>query len=190
MKRTTWTTVAALALAAAGALWAGEKAPQAVVDYVNAKLVRLGTDPVIVAAVKAENARGKTLDLVKAQDQKWTATAGIADYMKALMETEAAKLLRALQADTGFIAEAFVVDKLGANVAMTDKTSDYWQGDEAKFKNSFAEGAGAVFVDEVKFDDSTQTYVVQASFPVKDGAVVIGAITVGIDVDRFQKAER
>jgi len=69
---------------------------------------------------------------------------------------------------------------------MTGKTSDYWQGDEAKFKKSFASGAGGIFIDEVEFDDSTQAYLVQASVPVKDGGKVIGAITFGIDVDKIQ----
>ena len=83
-----------------------------------------------------------------------------------------------------YISVIFVMDNQGANVAMTDKTSDYWQGDEAKFKNSF--GKGSVFVDEVEFDDSTQAYLCQVSVPVTDGGAVIGAITFGIDVDRVE----
>ena len=71
-------------------------------------------------------------------------------------------------------------------MAMTDKTSDYWQGDEAKFQKSYNGGSGAVFVDEVEFDDSAQAYLCQVSVPVKDGAEVIGAITIGIDVDKIQ----
>ena len=69
---------------------------------------------------------------------------------------------------------------------MTDKTSDYWQGDEAKFKKSYNGGEGAVFIDDVEFDDSTQAYLVQISVPVKDGGNVIGAITFGIDVDQIE----
>jgi hypothetical protein len=70
---------------------------------------------------------------------------------------------------------------------MSDKTSDYWQGDEAKFIKSYSGGKGAVFVDEVKFDNSTQAYLVQVSVPVKDGDKAIGAITFGINVDKFGK---
>jgi hypothetical protein len=71
-------------------------------------------------------------------------------------------------------------------VAMSDKTSDYWQGDEAKFKKSFNNGEGAVFIDDVKFDDSSQAYTVQVSVPVIDGDKVIGAITFGIDLDQMK----
>jgi hypothetical protein len=43
-----------------------------------------------------------------------------------------------------------------------------------------------VFVDDVEFDESTQTYLVQVSVPVKDGDNVIGAITFGIDVEQVK----
>jgi len=166
--------------------WAvAEEAPQKVKDLANTTLAKLGTDPVIVAAVKAENAKGKTLDQIKSMDEKWKATAGIVDYMKALMDSDCGQHLRKIQASEPFFAELFVMDNQGANVAMTDKTSDYWQGDEAKFQKSYNGGSGAVFVDEVEFDDSTQAYLCQVSVPVKEGAEVIGAITIGIDLDKI-----
>ena len=165
---------------------AGEKAPQKVVDLAQSELAKVGTDPVIVAAVKAENGKGKSLDQIKAKDKEWKATAGVADYMKAIMESECGNHLKKIQDGKAYYAEIFVMDNQGANVAMTDKTSDYWQGDEAKFKKSFKGGAGAVFIDEVEFDDSAQAYLVQISVPVKDGGKVIGAITFGIDVDKIE----
>ncbi|MBU0993744.1 MAG: PDC sensor domain-containing protein [Proteobacteria bacterium] len=165
---------------------AAEKAPQKIYDLANKTLAQLGSDPVIVEAVKAENAKGKTLAAVKAMDDKWRATPGIADNMKAIMESPCGKRLREIQASASYYAEIFVMDDKGANVAMTDKTSDYWQGDEAKFKNAYSDGKGAVFVDDVEFDDSSQAYLVQVSVPVKDGETVIGAITFGIDVDKVE----
>jgi hypothetical protein len=113
-------------------------------------------------------------------------TPGIDDFMKSLMASDCAKQLAAIQQSMPYIIEIFVMDNQGANVAMTDKTSDYWQGDEAKFKQSFNGGAGAVFVDEVKFDESTQAYLVQVSVPVKDADKAVGAITFGIDIDKIQ----
>nr|WP_321402368.1 cache domain-containing protein [uncultured Desulfobacter sp.] len=163
-----------------------EQAPKKVFDLANSILVEFGKDPVIVKAVKEENAKAKSLDQIKAKDAEWKNTAGIADYMKAIMESECGQHLRDIQDSEGFYAEIFVMDNQGANVAMTDKTSDFWQGDEAKFQKSFNNGKGAVFVDEVEFDDSAQTYLVQVSVPVLDGDTVIGAITFGIDVDQIQ----
>ena len=78
--------------------WAiAEEAPQKVKDLATSTLAKLGSDPVIVAAVKAENAKGKTLDQIKSMDGKWKATAGIVDYMKALMDSDCGQHLRQIQ---------------------------------------------------------------------------------------------
>ena len=185
-KAVTFILVTFLVVLGTSMVYGGEAAPQKVVDLANGALAAYGQDPVIVEAVKAENAKGKTLDQIKEMDEKWKETAGVADYMQALMDNEAGKYLREIMDGQPYFAEIFVMDNQGANVAMTDKTSDYWQGDEAKFQKSFNNGAGAVFVDEVEFDDSTQTYLVQVSVPVLDGGKAIGAITFGIDVDKVE----
>jgi len=174
-----------VAMAGAPAL-AGEKAPQKVVDLADSTLVKMGTDPVIVQAVKAENAKGKTLAQIQELDKKWIATAGVVDYMKVMMESECGRYLKKIQSSQPYYAEIFVMDNQGANVAMTDKTSDYWQGDEAKFTESYKGGTGAIHVSDVKFDDSTQAYLAQVSVPVKEGDKAIGAITIGIDIDKLK----
>lgn len=163
-----------------------EQAPQAVKDLAATNLAALGSDPVIVAAVKEQNAMGKSLDDIKATDKKWQETAGIDAFMQSLMDSSCAKRLGEIIGSEAYFAEIFVMDNQGANVAMTGKTSDYWQGDEAKFAKSFADGAGAVFVDEVEFDDSSQAYLVQVSVPVMDAGKAIGAITFGIDVEKVE----
>ena len=167
-------------------LFAGEKASAQVVAFAQSKLAPLGSDPIIIEAVKAANAKGKTLAQIQEMDAKWKKTAGLADYMQAMMDSACGKRLLAIQETGEFYSEIFVMDNQGANVAMTDKTSDYWKGDEAKFQKSFNDGKGAVFVDDVEFDDSAQAYLVQVSVPVIDNGKVIGAITFGIDVDKIE----
>ncbi|MFZ5775670.1 MAG: PDC sensor domain-containing protein [Thermodesulfobacteriota bacterium] len=173
-------------LALVGTALAAEKAPQKIVDLANSQLVKLGTDPVIVQAVKDENAKAKTLAQIKEKDAKWMATPGVVDYMKSLMDNPCGKRLKEIQKSAPYYAELFVMDNQGANVCMSDKTSDYWQGDEPKFTESYKGGQGAVHISDVKFDDSTQVYAVQVSVPVKDGATTIGAITIGLDVDKVK----
>ena len=176
---------ALLLMGTISAVWA-EEAPQKIKDLAQNQLAAVGKEAVIVEAVKAENAKGKTPEQIKAMDAKWMATPGVGPEMKALMESTCGKFLGDLQKSSPYLLEIFVMDNQGANVAMTDKTSDYWQGDEAKFQKSFNGGSGAVFVDEVKFDESSQAYLVQVSVPVMDGDKAIGAITFGIDVDKVK----
>ena len=44
----------------------------------------------------------------------------------------------------GTIAEVFVMDDHGLIVGASGITSDYWQGDEEKFSQTYAKGAGAM----------------------------------------------
>ncbi len=186
IKIMTFTVFCMVLVAISGVLFAAEKASQKVTDLANSTLVKLGTDNTIIQAVKAENAKDKTLAQVKELDEKWKATPGIADFMRPLMDSECGRHLSNIQNKSPYYAEIFVMDNLGGNVCMTDKTSDYWQGDEAKFKESYKDGKGALHISKVKFDDSTQTYVVQVSVPVVDGSDIIGAITIGVDVDKIE----
>ncbi len=166
---------------------AGEKAPQSVLDLVDGVLSPLQTDPVIVAAVKQANKSQRSLEQIRALDEQWRATAGIDDFMRSLLDSECGRHLSDIKAGASYFSEIFAMDQHGAIVAMTDKTSDFWQGDEAKFSESYKNGAGAVHIGEVEFDESAQAYLVQISMPVKHGDQVIGAITVGIDVDLLEQ---
>lgn len=172
-------------VSAVGFVEASKKAPKKVVDLAHSKLVKLGSDPIIVEAVKMENSKRKSLAQIKEMDKKWRATPGLDATMKAMKTSKAGMHLISIMNSAPYYAEIFVMDNQGANVAMTGKTSDYWQGDEAKFQESYKGGKGAVHISNVKFDDSTQAYLVQVSVPVKDGDKVIGAITIGIDVDKI-----
>ncbi len=163
----------------------GEKASQKVVDL-SKDLVKYGTSSVIVKAVKAQNAQKLTLNEIKKKDEEWKKTPGISSFMKSLFDNECSKYLSKLQDQLGYCSEIFVMDNQGANVALSEKTSDYWQGDEAKFTESFNSGRGGIHISDVEFDTSSQAYLVQISVPVKDGGKVIGAITFGVDVDKVK----
>lgn len=186
MKRKTILVLVGLFFVLHSTISFGEEAPPAVKELAKSTLAAYGSDPVIIVAVKAQNSLGKSLDEIKTTDKKWQSTAGIDDFMESLMNSEGGKHLTKVLESQKYFAEIFVMDNQGANVAQTGKTSDYWQGDESKFKKSFAGGKGAVFIDEVEFDDSSQAYLVQVSVPVMDGGVAIGAITFGIDVEAVE----
>jgi hypothetical protein len=186
MKKSVYLIVINLFLFVTSSLLAAEKASPKIIDLANSKLIKWGSDPVIVSAVKGENAKNKTLDQIKEMDKKWMDTAGVDGFMKSLMESPCGKHLQTLQKTSPYYAEIFVMDSQGANVCMSDKTSDYWQGDEAKFIESYKGGVGAVQFSDVGFDKSTQAYLVQVSVPVKDAGKVIGAVTIGINVDKFK----
>jgi hypothetical protein len=150
------------------------------------RLQAWGSDPTIVAAVKAQNAKRLAAAQVKALDEQWSA--GKAESLvKQVTIGKCADHLRTLLAANNAYGETFVMDNQGALVCATAKTSDYWQGDEAKWQRAFNEGKGDIFIDRPKFDDSSSQRLAQISVPVLDNGAAIGAITIGVSVDKLQK---
>jgi hypothetical protein len=150
------------------------------------ELAPIGRDSKIVNWTKAKNSKGETSGQIKRLDGLWKGEEGIADYMKPYLEGDCADYLREVVALVPYLLEIFVMDNQGALVCETDKTGDYMQGDEDKWQKSFAEGMGAVFVDEPEFDKSFGTDILQISVPVMDGGKAIGAITFGVFANKVQ----
>ena len=148
------------------------------------------SDPVVAESIKAQN--GKHVSLSQAaidrMDKQWraeTKSGGGPLIDETLGNSLSAHLAGVKASNSGLFTEIFVMDNKGLNVGQSDVTSDYWQGDEAKWKNTFLAGAGALFIDEVEFDESSQQYQVQTSVAIIDPASnqVIGAVTIGINVE-------
>ncbi|MCM5553901.1 hypothetical protein [Pleomorphomonas sp. NRK KF1] len=158
--------------------------------YVEQHVVPFLSEAVVVDAINAQNAKFAGLQQadVDALDQKWRAEVEAGDKPmidEALASPLSKFLMEQREASEGVITELFVTDDKGLNVGQSDPTSDYWQGDEAKWQKSFQAGPGAIFVDEVEKDESTQQLQTQVSATIVDPktGAAIGAITVGLNVE-------
>lgn len=166
---------------------------QALFDEYVAKIQSWGKDPKIVAWTKQKNATGETLAQINERDKVWMATPGLDKFMRSFIENDCGDYVREFQKKDPAFREIFVMDINGALVGESDKTSDYNQGDEDKhIKTAQVGGAGATFIDKIKFDESTQAFTRQISVPVvdPDTGKAIGAITVGVDVSLLKKLAR
>ena len=170
-----------------------EDVSQQVKGIVDKELRAWAADPALVAAVIAANEAHAALSQaqIDSLDAAWgaeleTSTRPTIDPILAAPVSQALKAQ--IAASGGRFTEAFVTDNRGLNVAQAGPTSDYWQGDEAKFQETFPKGADAVHVSAVEFDESSQHYAVQASFTVIDPAskAPIGTMTVGLNAEMIQ----
>jgi len=181
--------VAAALMAAPAVAGTGEFAP-AMQDYVETNAMGWVTDPVLVDAIRAQNERFASLspDDILRMDAIWQAEVGQPDTptIAPVVTGPTADFLRArIGESAGVISEVFIVDNHGLNVAASGTTSDYWQGDETKFTESYGRGAGAIHVGDVEFDESTQAYLGQVSIAISDPETgqPIGAITIGLNAE-------
>ena len=149
-------------------------------------------DPMIVSAVKAQNQKHASLskaDIMRL-DKQWRREVGGGNrpLISKIMSNALSNFLKQkAEASQGLFSEIFVMDSKGLNVGQSAVTSDYWQGDEAKWKKTYLAGASAMHIGGVKKDESTQAFQSQLSLPVVDPAdnSVIGAITIGINVEQL-----
>jgi hypothetical protein len=158
-------------------------------ELAKGEIAAFAADPALVAAIVAQNGTTGSYDQAKidALDAQWRAEVGAASkpLIDATLGNAASQYLAGIQeASAGKFTEIFAMDAKGLNVAQSTLTSDYWQGDEDKFTQSYGGGAGAVHLGEIEQDESTQIFQSQVSVPVTDPATgaLIGAITVGVDV--------
>jgi hypothetical protein len=151
--------------------------------YARMDLARaIAREAAIVGFVQAKNTSGESAAEIQKRDGRWQA-GGEAALRKETTSGPCADRLRALVKDDPFVLEVILMDKQGALVCASVETSDYWQGDEAKWQKPMAEGAEA-FVDEPALDESTQTYAIQLSVPVSQGGSRIGALCLTLKVPR------
>jgi hypothetical protein len=76
--------------------------------------------------------------------------------------------------------EILVTDFLGRLVAASGRTSDFYQADEDWWKETYGDGMrGAVYIGDVRFDESTRVYAMEIAQPFVDPELgVIGVVKV------------
>lgn len=174
----------------ATAAWASDAHVAPMTDFAKSTVKQWTTNDTVINAVKAQNAKHAGLSQadIDNMDKDWRAQtdAGSKPMIDAVLGNALSGYLRQQQeASQGLVTEVFVMDNRGLNVGQSEVTSDYWQGDEAKWQKTYSAGPDAIFVDEVEMDESTQAFQSQLSMSIVDPASgeVIGAITVGVNVD-------
>ncbi|MBP0482943.1 hypothetical protein [Sagittula salina] len=159
-------------------------------SFLDTQIMPWVETPMLIDAITAQNANTAGYDAaqIDALDQQWRAEvgAGASDLVDGVLMNSAAEFLRQqVEKSDGTMTEIFLMDAHGLNVAASQPTSDYWQGDEDKFQKTYDVGAHAVHFSEIEFDESSQTYQAQISLTLTDPATgaPIGAMTVGINAE-------
>ena len=150
-------------------------------------------DSSVISAINNQNMRHANLDQtdIERLDNQWRSETSSSnrELVNAVLSNSLSSYLDDVNNGAGGLySEIFIMDDKGLNVGQSDVTSDYWQGDEDKWIKTYLAGPDAVFIDEVKFDESTQTFQSQLSLSVIDPmtGMTIGAVTVGVNVDMLQ----
>lgn len=195
MKRSALFASACAGLAMFGLAWSAQAADPNVDAAVRKAVSRDAqpwlAEPAVVDAVKAQNAQHKGLDQAKIDemDNQWKAAAkSSANPMYDKVASNAvSKHLKDIKArSNGKIAEILLMDNRGLNVAQTDSTSDYWQGDEPKWQKVYT-GGSDVYMTEPEKDEKSNALVTEVSVPVVDPASKekVGVAMIVLDTNKL-----
>ena len=131
-------------------------------------------------AVRRANDQELGAERLAALDEAWTGGELGREKIEEYTRSRCADTLRRLMKEAGSFVEAFAVDDEGALVCATGMTSDFFLGDEPKWKRAYRSGEGGVYVSEPTFDRSARELLVQISVPVTDDdGAVLGTLTAG-----------
>ncbi len=152
-----------------------------------AAMQQLVQNPQLIEEVRKHNARDLSLEEIQHKDSRWQDRQYHHEVAKQMYQSAIGRRLRALvELNDSIYSEIFLTDNRGANIASWPITTDYWQGDEAKWINCFNNGKGDIYIGELEFDDSSHNYAVQISVPVLDNSQAIGVLIAGIKLSYLQ----
>lgn len=148
--------------------------------------------PFLKEAISESNSKYETMDeeailhYLLGGDEKWIDAPDNSPLIKRYLEKRVSSRLKILAENEENIAEIFMTDKVGGLVALSSRTSDFFQADEEWWQKSFADGRGKDFIEEIMFDKSANTLSIPFSTPIRDGSgKVIGVCKALLDIQNF-----
>ena len=164
---------------------AGNPYSETLTDLVNSTISNWVQDPAVIAAILEQNATsaGYSDDQIAELDALWQSGSSEGqDLIDGVWHNALSEQLKGYKNTAPHLySEIFVVDGRGLNVGQSNITSDYFQGDEAKWQ--VPHETGEIHFGDVEFDESSQTYLSQVSAPIMHEGAFIGTITVGVNVE-------
>lgn len=156
-----------------------DAALQAKVDA-QVKLIQAwAADPVIVNAVKTQNASLPPEYSAMTQD-KWKDLSKLDPFVRSLDKNAAGEFLKSKKTDT--VIRAFLSDATGVKVGFTAKTLSWSHKGDPKHETPMT---GKAWQGPLEQDKASGLQQVQVSVPVLDGDKPIGSLVVGLSVSKL-----
>ena len=157
---------------------------QAELDRLKQTLVKQAADPVIVNAVKEQNAKGPIAGMDNA---KWKTVRRSDPIVQGLIHNPAGESLKKMiAASRDTLDKAFLNGAQGEKVAFAEKTISYLHKGQEKFDVPMSTGKPWQ-MSKQWFDESLQGYALQVAAPVMDGGKVIGVLVASVPVLHLDK---
>lgn len=153
-----------------------DPAVQARVDAQIKVVQALAADPVIVNAVKAQNAQRPPEYAAMTQAQ-WKELSKLDPFVRTFDKNAAGEFLKSKKSD--LVIRAFLSDAAGLKVAFTAKTLAWSHKGDPKHEQAMA---GKVWQGAIEQDQASGREQIQVAVPLLDGGQPIGSLVVALSV--------
>lgn len=167
-------------------------AKRAMAEYALEQFRSWINQPDVVRAILAQNQHTTDLDQddIAALDGEWRRqfSAREKPMIEDLMTNPLSQYLSGHVANAkGMVTEVIVFDARGLNVGQSALTSDYWQGDEEKYTETYLVGPQGLHVSGIEQGEAPTIYQNQVSMSIADPKTeeVIGAVTISLNAWYF-----
>lgn len=114
------------------------------------------------AQLRVEGATALLSDL----DVQWQQANEDDPLVQERLNNPAALTLRQFQERFAAHRELFITDQYGGLVAASNRTTDYYQGDETWWRSAYDNGRGRIYISEPTFDSSSETFGLIMAVPI------------------------
>lgn len=149
------------------------------------------SDPLLFSVLREAEGRRRDPAEIMALDRQWREEAGpgkgpLIDGI--LTSPPSRRLEKVRLPHDALLADMMLIDSQGLLAAVTRLTSDYIQGDEAKYLETFPHGTGTIHIEAPHYDESVQDYVITASITLGDpvDSHPLGVLTVTINLEMLK----
>jgi len=150
------------------------------------------TQTVLALSLASENLNSLSQNQLYQQildiEKKWPQLSKEEQPLKRILESPLSGLLKYFRQFESAFVEILATDASGQLVAATDKTTDFWQGDEEWWEATYNEGKGKPYMSDVNFDESAGIYSIDICIPVIDMRTgkerVVGVIKSVLDISQ------
>jgi len=144
------------------------------------QVAELATDPILITGVNNYNAAPPAPHKI---DRIWPSLRESDGVLNAIITNPSADTMRKWIANISIQGEGLLIGRNGGLVAATEKTTDFWQGDEAQFLRAINLQQGDAYFQSETLDESTHLMLVKVSTPIYNprSKHAIGVLVVGFD---------
>jgi len=118
-------------------------------------------------AARAPQNEPEFAKFVEDLEARWPTLKPEEEPLRGLLQNDVASELHAFRMINPLFAEVFATSTRGELIGSSDKTSDYWQGDEVWWQRAMRQKFRYAYVEGINYDTSAGVYSVDVAVPIR-----------------------